>query len=106
MHPALVARARPRAVSLLDRHRRCVRTTRFELLKQGAGEAALHAFDLLRLDGDDLRERPLEQRRDLLRSLLSNTTAHCSNVGGRSRAGHRLQACSGDANSIPWRICR
>ena len=44
---------------------------RFELLQQG-GEAVLIAFDLLRLDGADLRQRPLRERRDLLRSLLSN----------------------------------
>ena len=44
---------------------------RFELLQQG-GEAMLFAFDLLRLDGEDLRQRPLRERRDLLRSLLSN----------------------------------
>jgi bifunctional non-homologous end joining protein LigD len=44
---------------------------RFELLQQG-GEVVLFAFDLLRLDGEDLRGRPIEERRDLLRSLLSN----------------------------------
>jgi bifunctional non-homologous end joining protein LigD len=46
---------------------------RFELIQQGlADQAVLFAFDLLRLDGQDLRARPLEERRDLLRSLLSN----------------------------------
>ena len=45
---------------------------RFELLQQGGDEAVLFAFDLLRLDGEDLRGRPLRERRDLLRSLLSN----------------------------------
>src|SRR5258706_24430 len=46
---------------------------RFELIQQGRHEeAVLFAFDLLRLDGDDLRERPLRERRDLLQSLLSN----------------------------------
>src|SRR2546423_9719509 len=46
---------------------------RFELIQQGRNdEAMLFAFDLLRLDGEDLRGRPLEERRDLLRSLLSN----------------------------------
>jgi bifunctional non-homologous end joining protein LigD len=44
---------------------------RFELLQQGS-DPVLFAFDLMRLDGEDLRERPLEERRDLLRSLLSN----------------------------------
>ncbi|TMA77072.1 MAG: DNA ligase D [Deltaproteobacteria bacterium] len=46
---------------------------RFELIQQGrVDEAVLFAFDLLRLDGEDLRGRPLEERRDLLRSVLSN----------------------------------
>jgi bifunctional non-homologous end joining protein LigD len=44
---------------------------RFELLQQH-DDVVLFAFDLLRLDGEDLRERPLEERRDLLESLLSN----------------------------------
>src|SRR5256885_15157095 len=50
---------------------------RFELIQQGKNdEALLFAFDLLRLDGEDLRPRPIEQRRDLLRSLFSNTAAN------------------------------
>ncbi|HEX9602380.1 MAG TPA: DNA ligase D, partial [Myxococcales bacterium] len=50
---------------------------RFELIQQGKNdEALLFAFDLLRLDGEDLRERPIEQRRDLLRSLFFNTPAN------------------------------
>src|SRR5207253_4776384 len=50
---------------------------RFELIQQGRNdEAILFAFDLLRLDGEDLRARPIEARRDLLRSLLSNTATN------------------------------
>lgn len=46
---------------------------RFELIQQGKlDEAVLFAFDLLRLDGEDLRGQPLERRRDLLHSLFSN----------------------------------
>jgi bifunctional non-homologous end joining protein LigD len=46
---------------------------RFELIQQGrTDEAVLFAFDLLRLDGEDLRRRPIEERRDLLHSVLSN----------------------------------
>ncbi len=46
---------------------------RFELIQQGhTDDAVLFAFDLPRLDGEDLRARPIEQRRDLLRSVLSN----------------------------------
>jgi bifunctional non-homologous end joining protein LigD len=47
---------------------------KFELLQQGHDQV-LFAFDLLRLDGEDLREKPIEQRRDLLQSLLSNATS-------------------------------
>lgn len=46
--------------------------SRFELLQQGNEDRACFvAFDLLRLDGKDLRPRPLHERRDLLVSLLS-----------------------------------
>lgn len=49
---------------------------RFELLQRGHDEEAiLVCFDLLRLDGADLRRRPLEERRDLLASLLANAPA-------------------------------
>lgn len=46
-------------------------TTRFELLMSGA-EERYAVFDLLWLDGEDLRPRPVEDRRELLQSLLSN----------------------------------
>jgi bifunctional non-homologous end joining protein LigD len=44
---------------------------RFQLL-QGGSHPVLFVFDLLWLDGEDLRARPLEERRDLLVSVLSN----------------------------------
>ncbi len=44
---------------------------RFQLLQQGA-EPVLVAFDLLWLDGSDLRGRALQERRDLLESLLAD----------------------------------
>jgi bifunctional non-homologous end joining protein LigD len=50
---------------------------KFELIQQGKNqEAVFFAFDLLRLDGEDLRGRKIEERRDLLRSLFSNTAAN------------------------------
>ena len=45
----------------------------FGRLQASEGEGCVYAaFDLLWLDGDDLRERPLEDRRELLESLLAN----------------------------------
>jgi bifunctional non-homologous end joining protein LigD len=38
--------------------------------KAGGAEASLVAFDLLGLDGEDLRQRPLEERRDRLARLV------------------------------------
>ncbi|MFN7131290.1 MAG: DNA polymerase ligase N-terminal domain-containing protein, partial [Myxococcales bacterium] len=47
---------------------------RFELIQQGRNdEALLYAFDLLWLDGEDVRKRPLEERRDLLESVIANS---------------------------------
>ena len=46
---------------------------RFQLLsKAGGSNAILFVFDLLWLDGEDLRARPIEARRDLLESVLDN----------------------------------
>jgi bifunctional non-homologous end joining protein LigD len=41
------------------------------LTKRGGAQAALVAFDLLRLNGDDLRLRPLEKRREALARLVA-----------------------------------
>src|SRR6516225_9477317 len=41
------------------------------LTKRGWEQAALVAFDLLRLDGEDLRQRPLEKRREALMWLVA-----------------------------------
>ena len=40
------------------------------LTKAGGEQASFVAFDLLSLDGDDLRQRPLEERRDALSRLF------------------------------------
>ena len=45
---------------------------RFQLLQSGRTERYV-AFDLLWLDGEDLRRRPLEERRELLESVLANS---------------------------------
>ena len=45
---------------------------RFQELQQSSGKLRYQVFDLLWLDGEDLRRRPLHERRDLLESLLAN----------------------------------
>jgi ATP-dependent DNA ligase len=42
------------------------------LTRRGWAEAAFVAFDLLRLGGDDLRQRPLERRREALARLIAS----------------------------------
>jgi bifunctional non-homologous end joining protein LigD len=44
------------------------------LTKHGWEQAALVAFDLLRLNGDDLRQRPLEKRREAVGQLIARCT--------------------------------
>jgi bifunctional non-homologous end joining protein LigD len=39
--------------------------------KAGGARASFVAFDLLSLEGDDLRQRPLEERRDVLARLVA-----------------------------------
>src|SRR5919106_1446930 len=46
--------------------------SRFELLMEPSVDHRYIAFDILWLDGEDVRSRPLEERRDLLESVLSN----------------------------------
>ena len=40
--------------------------------RAGGEQAALVAFDLLSLDGEDLRQRPLEERREALAQLVAD----------------------------------
>jgi bifunctional non-homologous end joining protein LigD len=42
------------------------------LTKRGGAQASLVAFDLLRFKGDDLRQRPLEARREALMRLVAD----------------------------------
>jgi bifunctional non-homologous end joining protein LigD len=41
------------------------------LTTEGGAEASLIAFDLLRLNDDDMRERPIEARREALARLVA-----------------------------------
>src|SRR5215472_16147036 len=47
--------------------------SRFQRLGDPAAEHRYMAFDLLWLDGEDLRGRPLQERRELLESVMANT---------------------------------
>lgn len=58
---------------------------RFELTQQGGGEAAYVVFDLLWLEGMDLRREPLRRRRELLEKAAS------SFAGGALELSERLE---------------
>jgi bifunctional non-homologous end joining protein LigD len=47
-------------------------TSHFQLLGDSSATHRYAAFDILWLDGQDLRQRPLEERRELLESVLGN----------------------------------
>ena len=47
------------------------RAARLPALQRGGGSVALWAFDVLHLDGDDLRDRPLHERRAMLDATLA-----------------------------------
>ncbi|HZJ56275.1 MAG TPA: non-homologous end-joining DNA ligase [Myxococcaceae bacterium] len=47
--------------------------SRFQKLGDSGAEHRYMVFDLLWLDGEDLRSRPLEERRELLESVMANT---------------------------------
>src|SRR5215469_844244 len=47
--------------------------SRFQRLGDPGAEHRYAVFDLLWLDGEDLRSRPLEERRELLESVMANT---------------------------------
>lgn len=51
---------------------------RFQLLQGGAHRARIVLFDLLWLDGEDLRNRPWEERRGALEKILRNPPAGVS----------------------------
>jgi ATP-dependent DNA ligase len=43
------------------------------ITKRAGAQGSLVAFDLLRLDGDDLRLRPIEARREVLMRLVATS---------------------------------
>ena len=56
--------------------------------RKGSRDAFLYAFDLLELDGHDLRREPWETRRDALASLLCNSALETDIGHGIRFSGH------------------
>jgi bifunctional non-homologous end joining protein LigD len=48
--------------------------------KEGGEQASLVSFDLLSLEADDLRQRPLDERREALAQLVAGADAICFSV--------------------------
>jgi bifunctional non-homologous end joining protein LigD len=71
----------------------------FQLLQDGSEDTILYAFDLLWLDGQDLRARPLDERRDLLMSLLSRVPVV---IKISERVPGDFQTALQDASSCGW----
>ena len=69
--------------------------------RQGAPEAFLYAFDVLELDGQDMRARSWANRRAVLASLLAGAgeASDCASISRTSTAGW----CSGKCVSWDWR---
>lgn len=63
-----------------------------EALKHGGGDMLFHAFDLLYLDGRDLREAPLVARKEALAKLLAKEPA-----GGHLRYSEHI---AGDGTAV------
>jgi hypothetical protein len=64
------------------------------LYRRQSGSVILCAFDLVELNGNDLRRNPIEQRKTALAKLLSEPRLTSSSTSTRRRAGvqARLQA--------------
>ena len=64
----------------------------FQLLRHRRNEpkAFLYAFDLLELDGTDMRREPIEVRKATLASILRKSKARCSSQRAPGASGWRL----------------
>ena len=69
----------------------------FQALQRGAGAVALWTFDVLHLDGADLRSRPLRERREILAGLLGDPAA--------ASALRRTEAWHGDSEARYAEAC-
>ncbi|HEU5162424.1 MAG TPA: DNA ligase D [Thermoanaerobaculia bacterium] len=81
---------------------------RFQLLQKGEdGEAVFFVFDLLWLEGEDLRKRPIEERRALLQKLVGKRTSGAirlaEQMSGNARAALAKAAAEGHEGLIAKR---
>ena len=81
---------------------------RFQLLQKGEdGEAVFFVFDLLWLEGEDLRKRPIEERRALLQKLVGKRTSGAIRLAeqmtGNARAALAKAAAEGHEGLIAKR---
>ncbi len=81
---------------------------RFQLLQQGGdGEAVFFVFDLLWLDGEDLRKRPIEERRALLQKIVGKRASGAIRLAeqttGHARAALEAAAAAGHEGLIAKR---
>ena len=78
----------------------------FDLIRGHGSNASavLCAFDLLELDGKDLRRRPIEERKDLLAKLLHDSDGHCTQQA--LRGGRRDCFSRGLASSVARVSCQ
>jgi bifunctional non-homologous end joining protein LigD len=76
------------------------------VLGSAGGGAVYYLFDLLHLDGDDLRSRPLEARKQALKELLGRAPSgglrYCDHVIGRGPAFY-AQVCGRGLEGI---VCK
>jgi hypothetical protein len=73
------------------------------LARRHAPEAQLEAFDLLRLDGADLRDRPIEERRARLFEDHLGLDLFPGRIGVALRRGHAIFRISNDEQMLPHR---
>ena len=102
------------AVILDDKGRSSFAELQADLDKHGSDRAVLYAFDLLFLDGEDLRAKPLEERRLALGSIIPKRSAillseDYSGSGAdlfRTACEHELEGIVSKRLDLPYRSGR
>jgi bifunctional non-homologous end joining protein LigD len=76
--------------------------SQFNQLLSRKGEPVFYAFDLLRLDGEDLRRMPLVERKKRLARLVR--TAKCSRLLYAQHIEQHGKSFFAEICACPWRI--